>query len=183
MIPWEVLRLMAWQNGVRPPLETNSTYGKLRRKLRTFRSMDSAERGFVLQSLALPWLLQLSFRMIGVPRTQAYLRRWALSSRRGKTSLSPEEAIRFARRTHSISRRLVGFEGTCLARSMTLWALLLRRNVSTDLRVGFRKRNDRIEGHAWLEFQGSPVNETAAEVSSYQVSPDSSSFDRWASLA
>jgi hypothetical protein len=76
-------------------------------------------------------------------------------------------------------KRATGLGGMCLARSLTLWTLLRRRGVEAELRVGYRKRDEKIEGHAWLEYEGVSINESAAIVETYTVSAGGVAFDAW----
>ena len=87
--------------------------------------------------------------------------------------------IRNARRAQRIIQRNTRVSGNCLVRSLTLWAMLLRRGLPTDVRVGFRKRDNRIEGHAWIEHQGDPINETLTEARSYAPYERPVTFDLW----
>lgn len=48
---------------------------------------------------------------------------------------------------------------SCLAKSLTLWWLLRRQNLSADLRIGIRKENEKFEAHAWVEHDGAALNE------------------------
>jgi hypothetical protein len=64
-----------------------------------------------------------------------------------------------------------------LCRSLTLWALLLRRGIGTDLRVGFRKKDGTIEGHAWIEHAGIPLNEIPDIVQTYCAAGEPVSYD------
>jgi hypothetical protein len=67
-----------------------------------------------------------------------------------------------------------------LVRSLTLWTILLRRGVETDLRVAFRKRDGRVEGHAWLERGGQVLNEREEVAASYTAAEGPMRFDvRW----
>ncbi len=147
-------------------------------KLRTLQALEPGERGVLLQAVLLPAVVQFCFHTMGVSGTQAWLRTWAL---RGKKTLSSEQKLlKLARRGTSLSTRLLRGDGTCLVRSMSIWALLLRRGIGTDLRVGFRKKDDRIEGHAWVEYRGLPVNEDPAVTGTYAVMPESAAYDLWA---
>ena len=147
-------------------------------KLRTLRSLEPGQRGVLLQAFLLPAVVQVCFHTIGVSGTQARLRSWAL---RGRKEASPEQIlVKLARRGTALSARLLRGDGTCLVRSMSIWALLLRRGVTTELRVGFRKKDDRIEGHAWVEYRGLPVNEDPAVAETYSVMPESAAYDLWA---
>lgn len=132
----------------------------------------------LMEALVLPAMIWLSFRTIGVPRTQGLLRRWATAGTTNH-SVFGIAAIQRARRAQTLVRRNIGLSGNCLVRSLTLWAMLLRRGVSTDLRVGFRKRDGAVQGHAWLEYADAPVNEAIDEARSYVPYEKPISFDLW----
>jgi hypothetical protein len=141
--------------------------------------MSAADRSSIFEAMALPICISLGFRVFGVPRTQALLRRWALA---GKTPFLPpdrERGILGARRAQLIVKRLTGVAGNCLVRSLTLWAILLRRGVSTNLRVGFRKRDGRIQGHAWVEFGDAPINEDINETKTFVPYSEPAAYDLW----
>jgi transglutaminase superfamily protein len=48
---------------------------------------------------------------------------------------------------------------SCLAKSLTLWWLLGRQGISSQLRIGIRKEKDAFEAHAWVEREGMALNE------------------------
>lgn len=52
------------------------------------------------------------------------------------------------------------YRATCLPQSLTLWWLLRRQGIKSDLRFGARKEAGRMEAHAWVELDGIPLNET-----------------------
>ena len=120
----------------------------------------------MIEALLLAISIWIGSGAVGVPRTQSALRRWSAHTRPNK--IGAVDLIRDARRAQRIVKMLTGIGGNCLVRSLTLWTMLLRRGVSTDLRVGFRKRNEKIEGHAWLEHEGVPINEAISETLTYQ---------------
>jgi hypothetical protein len=62
---------------------------------------------------------------------------------------------------------------------MTLWTMLRRRGVAAELRVGFRKRSGKIEGHAWVEYAGKPINEQKDEALTFVPTMQPASFDLW----
>jgi hypothetical protein len=53
------------------------------------------------------------------------------------------------------------FHPTCLHRSLTLWWLLRRQGVASELRIGVRKEQGRFEAHAWVERAGVALNDRA----------------------
>lgn len=57
--------------------------------------------------------------------------------------------------------------------------MLLRRGIETDLRIGFRKRDGKIEGHAWIEDNGLPINESQKEIQTYAIYDRPIHFDLW----
>ena len=149
------------------------------RRIRTLVLMAPAERRITIEALLLPCLVSLGFRFFGVPRTQAWTRRWATAGRDQFPAGGPDAIIRFARRAQGRVSRAGGVLGPCLVRSLTLWAMLLRRGVSTNLRVGFRKRDGKIEGHAWVEHDQIPINEDRAEIETYAIYDRPVQFDMW----
>jgi len=147
------------------------------RKLRTFSSMGPEERRLFLEALVLPVMISLGFRILGVHRVQAALRQWSRRAKLPRPFTPSSDCIRRAKRAQHIVKRLTGLGGNCLVRALTLWTMLLRLGLSTDLRVGFRKRDGTFEGHAWLEHDGAPINEAVAEALTYEQYEHPISFD------
>jgi hypothetical protein len=48
---------------------------------------------------------------------------------------------------------------TCLRRSLVKQYLLSQQGVNTDLHIGVRRDQDKLDAHAWLEYQGQPIGE------------------------
>ena len=140
-------------------------------RLGRFASLSRENKLLLLETLSLMAFVTLGFRLAGVRRTRAALGKWAEKPRR--ETGAPLDRIRAARRSLAIVRRGTGIAGTCLSRSFALWAVLRRRGVETQLQIGYRKRGERFEGHAWLEFEGHPINEQTAEVATYTLAAGS----------
>jgi hypothetical protein len=149
------------------------------RKLHVFWSLNSADRFTIAEALVIPICISLGFWVLGVPRTQALLRRWARGGKTETLAADLQLEIRNARRAQRIVRQATGLARNCLVRSLTLWTILLRRGLSTDLRVGFRKSDGQIEGHAWVEHDGVPINEDAGTIGTYVPYAQPVSFDLW----
>ena len=147
------------------------------RRVHALRSLGISGAGRVAETLFLSLCVAAGFKLLGVPRTQAWLRRWASLLKTRRLPEDPAIEIRLAKFAQRIVTRNAGVRGSCLSRSLTLWAVLLRRGVSTDLRVGFRRQAGVIEGHAWLEHLGVALNEQPDIVHTYCVSEEPSSFD------
>ena len=65
--------------------------------------------------------------------------------------------VRLVRAANSHSVR----PAACLSRSLTLWWLLRRRGIESQLRLGVRKGEQGLDAHAWVELAGQVVNDAA----------------------
>lgn len=52
------------------------------------------------------------------------------------------------------------YSATCLPQSLTLWWLLRRRGIASDLRIGVRKHSNDLDAHAWVELAGIVLNDS-----------------------
>ncbi len=150
-------------------------------KLRTFRGLGRRGRCLAVESLLLPSLIRLGFHLVGVTRTSSLLELWSRSARNidpAEPGVLIQESVRIQR----IVRNSTGLCGTCLTRSLALQAILRKRGVLTDLRVGVRKESGLMEGHAWLEYQDLPINESRVLVATYVLFDAASQFSAWRSL-
>jgi hypothetical protein len=123
--------------------------------------LSGAERWLLVQAfLALP-LVSLGLRWFGLCWFQAMLQQFL-----PKTSCEDERGADLdqARATARLVRaaaRYVFFRPTCLPQSIVLWWLLRRQGLGGDLRIGVKPEPSYLEAHAWVEFQGQPLNDSA----------------------
>ena len=147
----------------------------LLRKLRSFRSLPAGEQRCYLLALLLLPLVDLALRLCSWPRCHEWATHWA---RRGP----------IAGRTYPPPRRIAWlveraaqhcpWPATCLRRSLLLWAFLLRSGVASELRLGFRNPEGRFEAHAWVEWNGVPLNDAPDVRSHYAVPAQGLTTDR-----
>jgi hypothetical protein len=113
---------------------------------------------------ALCWLpmISLALRTLGFKRTQALLLRCGKPSTRHRTDQPWAAAYACS------AAQMVGaaawrgpYHATCLERSLLLWWLLRRAGIPTDLRIGVRLDAGRLAAHAWVEWDGRPLNVSA----------------------
>jgi hypothetical protein len=118
--------------------------------------LPAAERWQLALALAMLPLTALGLWAMG-------LRRWlALFTRLGPRDGGPasrDEATmvgegRAAAWLVEAAARHGPYRATCLPRSLTLWWLLRRRGIASDLHIGVRKNAGRFEAHAWVELRG-----------------------------
>jgi len=151
------------------------------RKFRTFRQLDPGLRPLVLEAIVLPLLIRVGFSVLGIPKAPQLLARWA-GAKAAKAPERPVDLIVAATRAQRIVKRSLGIEGTCLVRSLALQAMLRRRGVETSLRIGVRKVETALEGHAWLEHDGRPINEVPEVVSTYVLFEGADALMNWRTL-
>ena len=128
-------------------------------KLRRFRALDRPAQKLFLQTLALLPLVSLSLRWKGFRATQTALQKMIGNP-------LPEQNLdlvskRVARTAHMVNAadRHGLVHPSCLTKSLTLWWLLGRQGVASHLRIGIRKEKDKFEAHAWVEREGTALNE------------------------
>jgi len=90
------------------------------------------------------WLARLS-RPAGLPASEPAAEQWP-------QALATARMVQIAARRSPI--RL-----NCLPKSMALWWWLHRQGIDGDLRIGVTPKTDGLEAHAWVEFQGVPLND------------------------
>jgi hypothetical protein len=110
--------------------------------------------------LALP-LLALGLHCWGFRRLQARLNQGAALAPHSSALKSDLDQARITARLVQAAARYELFRPTCLPQSLVLWWLLRRQGFAGELRIGVRPEPSRLEAHAWVEFQGQPLNDGA----------------------
>ena len=100
------------------------------------------------QAVLLLPIAALGVKLAGLRRMQAVLAR-------ARDSVSPPRAHpATVARMVSIAQRHGPYRARCLAAALTLQAILRRSGLDAQLRLGVRKRDGRLEAHAWIEHEG-----------------------------
>ena len=125
-------------------------------RLVQFHNLNAMQKRTLLAAwLWLP-LFWLGLRVLGLPRFQAWLLK---SPARSALSLTLP-VVRALGEAVNIAARHTPFPVTCLSRSLLLGWLLHRRGVASDLRIGVRLTQGKLDAHAWVECEGVPVNDS-----------------------
>lgn len=136
------------------------------RRLRKYLALSPAARAIVLRSLFLLPLVAALLRVRGMERTRAWLARIGPLALGDASALTPGE---IASQVYAAASLL---QAHCLPRSLVLWRFLRDRGASTEIRLGVAKRADgNLSAHAWVEFDGSPLNEGADLFERYAALP------------
>jgi hypothetical protein len=125
-------------------------------KVDTYRALDASCR--LEFRVAILWLFtaSLCLRWFGLQRT----RRWLLSSPRTVAAkLGHTDLIDRYVAWMDIAARNLPWRTRCLERSLALAALLRRRGIPAELRLGVRGAGASMEAHAWVEVLGGAIND------------------------
>lgn len=141
-----------------PPARSPLRASRVRRFLRLSRE----DRGtFFLAFFLLP-LTAAGLRLFGYRRWHAFLASRLPSLFAGESSVAQDSHVspeRAAQMVDAAARE--GFhKGTCLERSLVLWWLLRRRQVPAQICIGARKTASVFEAHAWVQVNGTVINDT-----------------------
>ncbi|PYT53791.1 MAG: lasso peptide biosynthesis B2 protein [Acidobacteria bacterium] len=124
-----------------------------------FSRMELPARKLFLRAMVLLPLVALSLRWRGFRATQAALQRFLSKTNREQDSaFVNKHAVMTAQMVHAADRRGL-VHPSCLAKSLTLWWLLGRQGICSQLRIGIRKEKEKFEAHAWVEHEGVALNE------------------------
>jgi hypothetical protein len=105
----------------------------------------------LLQALiALP-LIRIGLRLFGLARMQK-----VLGGRQADTAQDTTVAQAAARMVAAAAHIV---PANCLQRSLSLWWLLNRRSIASDLRIGVRRQGEYLAAHAWIEHAGIVLND------------------------
>jgi hypothetical protein len=128
-------------------------------RFRRFSVLERPAQSLFLRAIVLLPVVSLSLRWRGLHATQAALQRF-LSNAKPKQDCSKagERATLTAHMLYAADRHGL-IHPSCLAKSLTLWWLLERQGIRSDLRIGIRKENEKFEAHAWVERGGAALNE------------------------
>ena len=106
-------------------------------------------------------LFWLGLRVFGLPRSKA----WLIKAPARSAFALTFTVIKALGEAVNIAARHSPFPATCLTRSLLLVWLLHRRGVTSDLRIGVRLTQSKLDAHAWVECNGMPVNDRPDAVS------------------
>jgi len=122
---------------------------------RKLRELSSQERWLLFQAALLLPVMALGIRSLGMGRCQAALARLVLlagpaldESRASLAQARATARLVKAARNHGI------YQANCLQLALTLWWLLRRQGIQSDLRIGVRKEATGLQAHAWVEYRG-----------------------------
>lgn len=127
-------------------------------KIRRFLALEHLQqRRFLLALGILSWVT-LVLRVGGYRRCRAWL-----ETRLPTTAAPwPQESARVVVELDAWAVRAASEQlpwGSCLSRSLTLWWLLARRGIETEILFGVRRNQEDLAAHAWVEWGDQPLTD------------------------
>jgi Transglutaminase-like superfamily len=128
-------------------------------RFRRFSALERPAQELFLRAIVLLPLVALSLRWRGFRATQAALQKLL-------SNACPEHDPALVSKDAAVTAHMVNaadrhglVHPSCLAKSLTLWWLLSREGITSHLRIGIRKGKEEFEAHAWVEREGTALNE------------------------
>jgi hypothetical protein len=121
-------------------------------------------RAFVTVAVAV-----VGLKVLGYDRTRRVVGGLSGDGRRRTppTGAALDREIRGTVDAIRIASRRVALRPTCLAQSVVLWALLRRQGIDSAIVIGVRKGDVPLDAHAWVEREGTPLNEAPEIVATF----------------
>jgi len=141
--------------------------GRLATISKRIRALSLSEWVALFQALVAIPLVVLALRLKGLRTTQRGLARIAPLK-------PPARADLIAARQYARIVTIAGNYGllrpNCLQRSLVLWAILRRRHIVSQLRIGVAppRGAESMAFHAWLEMAGEVINDRSDVTTTYQ---------------
>jgi len=130
-------------------------------RLRRFSALPGPARRLFLRAAAMLPFVSLSLHFRGFLKTKAFLEKRLSAGPRPARPCDANGAELTVRMVRAAVQHGVAHP-TCLQESLVLWWLLGHQGIACDLRVGVRKKSEKLEAHAWVERDGVALNEPQA---------------------
>ncbi len=114
-----------------------------------------------MRAAALLPLISISLHLRGFRKTQSFLQKFLSTPNNAENVSAPARVELTVRMVRAAVRHSAGHP-TCLEESLALWWLLRRQGIAAELRIGVRKQGEKFEAHAWVEREGTALNEPEA---------------------
>ena len=130
-------------------------------KWRKWQDLGRPERLLLVQAVLLLPLTRVALRLLGLRRWQAALARLAPRPQNpaGRARAAEGQRAEATARMVQAAARQRLCRASCLPQALVVWWLLRRQGIVGDLRIGVRRQNGRLAGHAWVEHDGRPLND------------------------
>ena len=127
-------------------------------------TLSYREKQLLAASLVVLPINGLALRLLSLSRWRSVLSRLTPAGqgsevRQLRSDSSRFDSVRQTARMVRVAAARGPYRGNCLQQSLTLWWLLSRQKIHSDIRFGARRDGGTFEAHAWVEFEGIALNE------------------------
>jgi Transglutaminase-like superfamily len=130
----------------------------LSRKYHTVLDLSEYERSLLVRSLWLLPIVAVLVQIKGMRFTQQILCRLPAPTKSISGSLDTQ--IWMTVSMVKIAARYNRPWANCLKQSLVLWTVLRSQGIVSELRIGVQRESDKFAAHAWVEYQGTILNDT-----------------------
>lgn len=123
-----------------------------------YKALDPEAQKLFWRAAALLPTVAVSLHARGFQRTKEWLGKRLPPSRPGAGKGTTEAVQKTCRMVKAGARYGLG-RPTCLEQSLVLWYLLQKQNIPARFRIGVRKLPEKFEAHAWVECDGTALNQ------------------------
>lgn len=133
----------------------------MKAKWQKFQQLSWVEKYLFFQALVLLPLNALAVRAFSFRRWQAGLVRLVNCGQKSVGSLTEQQLAKAqsAARVISAAANHGFYQANCLPQSITLWWLLQRQGIASEIHIGVRKEEKLLQAHAWVQCQGVVIND------------------------
>ena len=132
--------------------------GNLQSSWSRFCGLTWGERRLLLQAFAFLLLIGAGLQFMNFQRLRSILLRSAPVNHDVPGDVALQQAIALTRLVQAAAGRMP-WTITCLVRSTTLWYLLRRQGLDSEIRIGVNQQGGEFHAHAWVEFAGHVLND------------------------
>ncbi len=135
-----------------------------------FFALSRSDKKVFLSALVLLPLFRIGLRAFSFARIKKWAERPAVST--ASESRATLESIAAWGRLVNIAAFYGPASATCLARSLVLHWMCRREGIDSHLHIGVRFLETKFDAHAWVEYEGHPVNDAEDVASRYHPFTD-----------
>ena len=132
----------------------------LQRDWNEFIKLTWHERWLLFKIFLLLPLVAAGLHLLNFQRLRSVLLRFSPDSPDVSGGVALEQASITSRLVLAVACRMP-FTVTCLVRSTTLWYLLRRQGIASEIRLGVKQDEGEFHAHAWVEVNGVVINDEA----------------------
>lgn len=136
---------------------------KLNKSLRAYERMR-------IKARILTILTEASLRLFGLKKTDVFLSKLAKTKEEPNYRNTVAIIDKYATIFNQMNQQNL-LKGRCLSQSLVMRHLLYKEGITSEIRIGIDRKNERFDAHAWLEKEGIPLNEHPSIIDNYLILP------------